>query len=215
MLKPSLGGTLNMGDKAGMFANSMFRYGLILAVAIFVADQASKLWVLETLRFSPEGCLASYLAHAPADPGCGRIELIGPVFNDRPLFSLTMVWNTGVSFGMFRASDGFGRWLLVGLSFAISGVFLWWLRTAERRLQMVALGLVIGGALGNVIDRIRFAAVADFFDFSGLYFPWVFNVADAAITIGAGLLVLDFIQVGDEKPSSAPNKRQDQPPEVQ
>jgi signal peptidase II len=214
MLKRWLGGTRNMGHKAAMFANPLFRFGLILAVAIFLADQASKLWVLEGLRFSPEGCLASYLAHVPAHPSCGRIEVIGPVFNDRPLFSLTMVWNTGVSFGMFRASDGIGRWLLVGLSFAISGVFLWWLRTAVRPLQMWALGLVIGGALGNVIDRIRFGAVADFFDFSGLYFPWVFNVADAAITIGAGLLILDFLLVGDDKPGQAPNKRQDQGPEV-
>jgi signal peptidase II len=214
MLKPWLGGTLNMGDKAAMFANPLFRLGLILAAAIFAADQASKYWVLEGLQFSPVGCLASYLAHVPADAGCGRIVLIGPVLNDRPLFSLTMVWNTGVSFGMFRASDGIGRWLLVALSFGISGVFLWWLRTAARPLQMWALGLVIGGALGNVIDRIRFGAVADFFDLSGLYFPWVFNVADAAITIGAGLLILDFLLAGDDKPGEAPQKRPDQEPEV-
>jgi signal peptidase II len=125
-----------------------------------------------------------------------------------------MVWNTGVSFGMFKASDGIGRWLLVAMSFVISGVFIWWLRTASRRLQAVALGLVVGGALGNVIDRIRFGAVADFFDFSGVWFPYVFNVADAAITVGALLLILDFLLHGEDKAGAAPNKRPDQTTEA-
>lgn len=198
-----------MGNKV-----SMLRFGLILALVVFCADQASKFWVLEGMNFSPEGCLATYLAHIPAHPSCGRVVVLDPLLNDRPVFSLTMVWNTGVSFGMFRASDGLGRWLLVAMSFVISGVFMWWLRTATRPLQTWALGLVIGGALGNVVDRIRFGAVVDFFDFSGLYFPWVFNVADAAITIGACLLILDFLLVGDDKADQSPQKRQDQPPEV-
>ena len=63
------------------------------------------------------------------------------------------------------------------------------------------LGLVIGGAVGNVLDRIRFGAVVDFLDFTGLYFPWVFNVADAGINVGAGLLLLDFLLHGDKKPA--------------
>lgn len=181
----------------------MLRLGLILAAVVFLLDQASKFWVLDGLAFSPPGCLEGFLAHTGRDPGCGHIPLLGPMLRNEPVFSLTMVWNTGVSFGMFRASDGLGRWLLVALSFVISGVFLWWLRTATRRLQTVALGLVIGGALGNVIDRIRFGAVADFFDFSGLWFPWVFNVADAGITIGAVLLMLDFLLHGDDKRAPA------------
>jgi signal peptidase II len=82
----------------------------------------------------------------------------------------------------------------------ISGVFLWWLKGAERKLTAVALGLVIGGALGNVIDRIRFGAVADFLDFNGLWFPWVFNVADAAITVGAILLAADMIFLAETEP---------------
>ncbi|MEZ6022657.1 MAG: signal peptidase II [Hyphomonadaceae bacterium] len=82
----------------------------------------------------------------------------------------------------------------------ISGVFFWWLRTAERRTTATALGLVIGGALGNVIDRIRFGAVADFLDFNGLFFPWVFNVADAAITVGAILLAADLIFLTESEP---------------
>ncbi len=167
----------------------MLRNGLLISAAVLLADQISKYVILATLGFSPAGCLETGV-------GCGFIEL-------SPIFDLRMVWNRGVSFGMFRADSGLGRWALVAMSFGISGVFVWWLRTAVRRLTGVALGLVIGGALGNVIDRIRFGAVVDFFDFSGFFFPWVFNVADAAISVGAGLLLLDFLLHGEEKPASA------------
>ncbi|GAM98503.1 lipoprotein signal peptidase [alpha proteobacterium U9-1i] len=168
----------------------MLRYGLLLAALVFVADQISKYVILEIADFSPAGCLAAGL-------GCGFIEV-------SPIFDLHMVWNRGVSFGMLRADDdGLARWGLVLLSFVISGVFLMWLRSASRKLTATALGLVIGGALGNVIDRIRFGAVADFLDFNGLWFPWVFNVADAAISVGAGLLLLDFLLNGEDKPQPA------------
>lgn len=168
----------------------MLRFGLLLAAGIFVLDQASKYWVLEVLKFSPPGCLE-------ANFGCGRIELSG-------VFDLSMVWNRGVSFGMLKADHGWARWALAALSLGIAGFFVWWLRTATRRLTGWALGLVVGGAIGNVIDRVRFGAVVDFLDFSGLYFPWVFNVADAAITVGAALLALDFLRHGEEKqPSKA------------
>jgi signal peptidase II len=120
-----------------------------------------------------------------------------------------MVWNRGISFGLLRADEDLARWALVAMSLGISGIFLWWLRTAERRITAVALGLVIGGALGNVIDRIRFGAVADFIDFSGPWFGWrigdwpvgfgwVFNVADAAITVGAIVLATDMIFYSQE-----------------
>ncbi|MGE0741287.1 MAG: signal peptidase II [Hyphomonadaceae bacterium] len=164
----------------------MLRFGLILAAFVFVADQFTKWLVLGPGQFSPRGCLE-------AGYGCGYIELT-------PFFDLQMVWNRGVSFGLLRADQDIARWGLVALSFAISGVFLWWLRTAERRLTAVALGLVIGGALGNVIDRIRFGAVADFLDFNGLWFPWVFNVADAAITVGAIILAVDMLFFAETEP---------------
>jgi signal peptidase II len=176
----------------------MLRYGLLLAAAVFIADQASKYVILEMAHFSPAGCLETGF-------GCRFIEV-------SPLFDLHMVWNRGVSFGMLRADSGIGRWALVALSFGISGVFFWWLRGSARRLTATALGLVIGGALGNVIDRIRFGAVADFFDFNGLWFPWVFNVADSAITVGAGLLLLDFLLHGEEKrPATAKMAGADSP----
>ena len=168
----------------------MLRFGLILAGIVFVLDQVSKNLVLGPMDFSPAGCLEYGL-------GCRHIEMT-------PIFDLTMVWNRGVSFGMLRADSEIGRWLLVLLSIAIAGIFLWWLRGATRRLTGWALGFVIGGALGNMIDRIRFGAVADFLDFNGLWFPWVFNVADVAINVGAGLLLLDFLVHGEKK--DAPNK---------
>ncbi|MBI3438948.1 MAG: signal peptidase II [Proteobacteria bacterium] len=164
----------------------MFRYGLLLAAFVVVADQIAKYIVLGPGQFSPPGCL-------DLGVNCRVIELTS-------FFDLRMVWNRGVSFGLMRANTDIVRWALVLLSFVISGVFLWWLRTADRRLTSTALGLVVGGALGNVIDRIRFGAVCDFFDFSGLWFPWVFNVADAAITLGAVLLAVDMVFFTESEP---------------
>jgi signal peptidase II len=97
----------------------------------------------------------------------------------------------------------------MALSAGIAAVFVLWMRNADRKLTVVALGMVIGGALGNMIDRLRFGYVVDFLDFSGLFFPWVFNVADAAISVGAALLVLDYLVHGEEKapgPSPGPHK---------
>lgn len=164
----------------------MLRFGLSISAFVFVVDQITKWFVLGPARFSPPGCLE-------AGYGCRFIEL-------SPFFDLQMVWNRGVSFGLLRANEDLARWGLVALSFVISGVFLWWLKGAERKLTAVSLGLVIGGALGNVVDRIRFGAVADFLDFNGLWFPWVFNVADAAITIGAILLAVDMIFLTESEP---------------
>lgn len=164
----------------------MLRFGLSLSAIVLVADQITKWIVLGPGRFSPPGC-------PEANFGCRFIELT-------PFFDLQMVWNRGVSFGLLRADQDLARWGLVALSFVISGVFIWWLKSAERKITAIALGLVIGGALGNVIDRIRFGAVADFLDFNGLFFPWVFNVADAAITVGALVLAYDMIFVAETEP---------------
>ncbi len=169
---------------------AMLRFGLSLAAIVFVLDQLTKWLVLVPGRFSPQGCLE-------AGFGCRFIEL-------SPIFDLQMVWNRGVSFGLLRADSDVTRWGLVVMSLVISGVFLWWLRTAERRITAISLGLVIGGALGNVIDRIRFGAVADFFDFSGMGFVWVFNVADAAITVGAIILAVDMIFFTESEPGQPP-----------
>jgi signal peptidase II len=115
------------------------------------------------------------------------VEVLGP-------FHLTMVWNRGVSFGLFRADEGLGRWVLVAFSLIVAAVLVVWARRVERPLMAIGLGLVIGGAVGNAIDRIRFGSVVDFIDVSRLYFPWVFNVGDSAITIGVAFLLLDSVR---------------------
>ncbi|MFN3835754.1 MAG: signal peptidase II [Glycocaulis sp.] len=148
--------------------------GAGLAVLVIALDQASKLWVLHGLGFMEAGAGA-------------RIEVLDPWFN------LTMVWNRGVSFGLFAAESLWARALLIGFSLAIAGVIAFWLTRAERLLQALAFGLIIGGAIGNVIDRFAYGAVADFLDFSGLWFPYVFNVADAAISVGVAGLILDLL----------------------
>jgi signal peptidase II len=141
-----------------------------LAAAVLVLDQLSKWWVLQVFRL----------------PEKGSVEVL-------PFFSLSMVWNRGVSFGMLQAEQDAARWALAFFSLAVAIALAVWARRVQRPLLAVALGLLIGGAVGNLIDRVRFGAVADFLDFSGLYFPWVFNVADSGITIGVILLILDSL----------------------
>lgn len=142
-------------------------YGL--AAVVLVVDQAVKAWILEGLDL----------------PLRLSVDLIGPL-------RLTMVWNEGVSFGFLQARHDLARWGLTAFALVVALALAAWARRADRRLLGVALGLIIGGAVGNAIDRARFGAVVDFIDVSALgFFPWVFNVADAAITIGVLLMLLD------------------------
>jgi signal peptidase II len=174
-----------------------WRWGLPAAVAIVVVDQLSKSWVLATPVFRALDCLDQTIR-------CGRIE-IGPVFD------FSMLWNRGVSFGALQA-EGLARWGLFTLTGVIALVFIAWLLRVERWRTALALTLVVGGAVGNMIDRARFGAVVDFIDFSGPWFgwrlgdlpvgfPWVFNAADAAITVGAILLLLDQVLATSRKDS--------------
>ncbi len=138
-----------------------------LALAVLVADQLSKLWFL----------------NLGLQPGESQ-HVFGP-------FSLTMVWNRGVSFGLFRADADWVRWVLTAFSLVVAIVIAVWARKVSRPLLGWAFGLIMGGAIGNMIDRIRLGAVADFLDFTRLAFPWVFNVADSAISVGVVLLLID------------------------
>ena len=152
-----------------MKRTSLIAYGL--AVLTIVLDQLSKLWVLNVFDL----------------PSKGSVHVGGPV-------SLTMVWNEGVSFGLLRAEQDLTRWALVVFSLAVAAFLAVWARKIEKPLLAIAVGLVMGGAVGNAIDRARFGAVADFLDFKALYFPWVFNIADSAITVGVVLLLLDSLR---------------------
>lgn len=148
-------------------------YGIALAVIIL--DQLTKAWVLGAID----------AAHISQIPDGYRIAEVAP-----PVFNLTYVLNTGVSFGLF--GGGAGRWILSVFSVVVAGLLAWWATRADRRLMVGAIGLVMGGAIGNVVDRIRFGGVVDFLDFSGTgLFPWIFNVADSGITVGVVLLILD------------------------
>jgi signal peptidase II len=147
--------------------------GLGLAALVIVLDQASKAWMM------------GFLADPP--------RIVGLT----DFFSLVPVWNRGVSFGILAARDGSTAWLLSGVALAVAAGLVAWLSRVERPLLALSLGLVIGGALGNVIDRGRFGAVFDFLDFHVASWHWpAFNLADSAITVGVALLLLDGLVGG-------------------
>lgn len=178
------------------------RLGLTLAASVLVLDQLTKWLVLDRLAFSPPGCLdfqrADALDRASMVNNCGHIDIA-------PFFDLTMVWNKGVSFGLLQADGVMGRFLLVGFSVAVALALIAGLLSlgpfkVARRWQAIAFGLIIGGALGNAVDRALYGAVADFLNFSGLQFPWVFNIADVGINLGVAAILLDVFIFDRRKP---------------
>lgn len=141
------------------------------AACLFVLDQLTKYYVVHVMDLRL----------------VGRIDVLPPYFN------LRMAWNTGINFGILAGDAPLTRWILIGVALLISGAVLWWVhREPLGRLQRIAAGLLLGGALGNVIDRVIYGAVADFINMSccGLDNPYVFNVADIAVFAGAFGLVL-------------------------
>ena len=145
------------------------RVAIALAGAIFVADQTTKLWVLHV-----------------ADLSDGPIRLA-------PFAEIVLVWNRGISYGLFQ-QDGFGRWLLAGLT-AVAAVArsVWRWRTTRPTLRL-ALCLLVGGAFGNLVDRVAYGAVVDFMHFFAGNFSWyVFNIADTAIVLGVIALIIDSL----------------------
>lgn len=150
--------------------------GLAIALAVALADQATKWWMAGLIL-----------------PRQGRpIELL-------PFFNLVEVWNRGVSFGMFSGAQS--AWVLVSVAAVISLGLLWWLARAESALTALSIGLVLGGALGNVVDRLRLGAVFDFLDFHALGWHWpAFNLADSAITVGVALLLLEGLSGARKSP---------------
>ncbi|OEJ67560.1 signal peptidase II [Magnetovibrio blakemorei] len=151
-----------------------------LAVLILIADQVSKWWVLGLF----------------SDAGTSYFELT-------PFFNLVLAWNEGISFGMFGDAGVYGPRILIGLTLLIAlGLSVWMMRV-ETRWSAASLGLIIGGAIGNVIDRFRFGAVTDFLDVHVLGYHWpAFNVADSAIVIGAGALMWESLFAGADNSSS-------------
>jgi signal peptidase II len=141
-------------------------YWLALAVLVILLDQASKLWVLGSFH-------------------------LGESLPVTGFFNLVLVFNSGAAFSFLSDAGGWQKWFFIVLALVISGWLAVMIRQhAAERLQPLAFALVLGGALGNVIDRLRFGAVVDFLDFhvAGWHWP-AFNVADSAITIGVVLLL--------------------------
>jgi signal peptidase II len=153
--------------------------GLIAAALTIVADQASKLWLLFVFDL----------------PSRGRVAV-------GPFIDLVLAWNTGISYGLFPQDGAIGQWVLFAIKVG-AVVFLWiWLARAGSRLTAVALGLIIGGAAGNAIDRAAYGAVVDFVLFhittDSFRFHWyVFNLADAAIVAGVAGVLYDSMVTRD------------------
>jgi signal peptidase II len=154
------------------------RFGFILAAAIFILDQLAKWVVINPLALME----------------VRNIPII-------PVFDLTWVENYGVSLGLFTAQSEPQRWALVGLTAAIASFVGWWLWTEKNRSDVIGLGMILGGALGNILDRVRFGYVVDYADLHfGDFRPFlVFNVADAAITIGVLILLARALLVKTPK----------------
>lgn len=145
-------------------------FGLGVALAVIVADQAAKAWIL-----------GFFAAHAGA-----------PVAAVTPFFNLVLTGNRGMSFGLFNTNAAMNTAVFTALAAAIVIALIVWLRRAHSPTIRLALGLIIGGAIGNVIDRLIRGAVVDFLDFHlGDWHWFAFNVADAAICLGVVALLLD------------------------
>ncbi len=156
-----------------MNRSNVLPFGLLAELVVLAADQLSKWWVLNVLDL----------------PTLRQVVLL-------PVLNLTMVWNRGVTFGLLNGLGDWGHVLLAAVAVAVVAALGVWLRRAETRTMGIAIGAIAGGAIGNVIDRIRFGGVVDFIH-AHVDTPWgdfswyVFNVADAAIVCGVAALILE------------------------
>ena len=159
--------------------------GLALLALTVVLDQLSKSWIV--------GYFDAASSAAPALPVPQRVVA--------PFFNLVLTWNRGMSFGLFNRDSAWNAALFSALAVVIVTALLVWLWRSESALVAAVIGLVAGGAVGNVIDRLRLGAVTDFLDFHwGDWHFATFNLADSAITVGVGFLLLDALLNRREKP---------------
>ena len=158
-----------------MRPGSSTRIGAVSGLLVLGADQATKYWILNVLDL----------------PDLRQVVLL-------PVLNLTMVWNRGVTFGLLNGLGSWGHVILAAVALAVVIALGFWLRRAETRIMAVAIGSIAGGAIGNVIDRVRFGGVIDFIH-AHVDTPWgdlswyVFNIADAAIVCGVAVLILESV----------------------
>lgn len=169
-------------NQMGGQARSYRRQGLFLAAFVFVMDQAVKYMVAVPLALESRG----------------SVEIV-------PFFNLTWAQNFGVSMGLLTAQSPLQRWLLVALTGVIAAIVLVWMFREKMRGDIIALALILGGALGNIVDRARLGYVIDYADLHfGDFRPFlIFNVADAAITMGVLLLLARALLIGDKAREAA------------
>ena len=157
--------------------------GFVLAALIFLADQAVKWWVTGPLA----------------------LREVGDQITINPVFNLTRTNNLGVSLGIFTAQSELQRWALVAMTGAIAVVVLVWLLRERKLGDIIPLGMVLGGALGNIRDRVSFGYVVDYADLHfGTWQPFlVFNLADAAITVGVVIILARSLLIREKRPQEA------------
>jgi signal peptidase II len=166
-------------ERAPLLWGPLTRFALAVALVAAAIDQATKLWLLFVFDLGTRGIVTL-----------------------TPFLDLALVWNTGISYGLLRQEGPLGQWVLLALK-AIAVVLLWiWLARTSSRLTALSLGLIIGGAIGNSIDRLAYGAVADFVLFhvttANFSFKWyVFNLADVAIVAGVIGLLYETLVGGD------------------
>lgn len=158
--------------------------GATVALAAAALDQAVKLWLLYGFEIGRRGAVQV-----------------------TSFFDLVLVWNTGISYGLLPDGGGFGPWALLAVKVVAVGVLAYWLWTARSRLVVTGLGLIIGGAIGNAVDRLVHGAVVDYALFhaeiGGKAYNWyVFNLADVAIVAGVAALLYDSVR--GERAKKAP-----------
>ncbi|WP_419730374.1 signal peptidase II [Lichenicola sp.] len=146
--------------------------GLAIGLAVLAADQASKWWILDRLDLAARG----------------EVRVL-------PVLDFIMVWNHAVTFGMFGGVGAAGRFLFSAIAVVVVVLLLFWMRRTPKPWVAAALGAIAGGAIGNVIDRLRFGAVVDFIHahIGTVSWDYIFNVGDAAIVCGVGVLLLDSL----------------------
>jgi signal peptidase II len=165
--------------RAPLLWGPLTRFALAVALVAAAIDQATKLWLLFVFDLGTRGIVTL-----------------------TPFLDLALVWNTGISYGLLRQEGPLGQWVLLALK-AIAVILLWiWLARTSSRLTALSLGLIIGGAIGNAIDRLAYGAVADFVLFhvttASFSFKWyVFNLADVAIVAGVIGLLYETVVGGD------------------
>jgi len=152
-------------------------FGFAIAFVVFAFDRLSKVWIVDVIDLEKNG----------------PMDLL-------PFLNFDFVWNRGISLGLFQMDGEIGKDLLIVLTSVVALVVAWWLLRAKEKILKIGLGLVLGGAVGNIWDRFEYGQVADFMHFFiGDWSFYIFNVADAAITLGVILLLWDALLLPKKK----------------